>query len=60
MQMLLPETRYFCRVQKKLGGKEEIRKGFFRSDAGTGGPIFGRSVNPISSGHTGALPHMPT
>ena len=53
MQMLLPETRYFCRVQKKLRGKEEIRKGFFRSDAGTRGPIFGKSVNPVSYGDIG-------
>ena len=36
--LFLPST-------KETGGKEEIRKGFFRSDAGTGGgPIFGKSV----------------
>ena len=35
--LFLPST-------KETRGKEEIRKGFFHSDAGTGGLIFGKSV----------------
>ena len=44
--LFLPST-------KETGGKEEIRKGFFRSDAGTRGPIFGKSVNSVLYGDIG-------
>ena len=43
--LFLPST-------KETGGKEEIRKGFFRSDAGTGGPIFGPNLaDQLTHGH---------